>query len=75
MFHFLLSAGLVDSVSLFGAGEGANLLGSAREDVDAAQQAREWQQQGLIIPLPPCPACAPAAPRAGGGGVTRCPQR
>ena len=47
MFHFLLAAGLVDSVSLFAAGEGATLLGSAREDVDAARQAREWQQQGL----------------------------
>ena len=49
MFHFLLSAGLVDSVSLFAAGEGANLLGSARKGVDAAQQAREWQQQGIVM--------------------------
>jgi len=49
MFHFLLSAGLVEAVSLFAAPEGATLLGSAREGVSAEQQAREWQQQGITL--------------------------
>jgi len=49
MFHFLLSAGLVEAVSLFAAPEGATLLGSTREGVSAEQQAREWQQQGITL--------------------------